>query len=292
MLPAAVTRAVDWWKSSRPGRSLAWYGARNGAQLCGGVAYSALFSLFAALTIGWSVFSASLGSNAQWRGAVLDQMDTWVPGLVGTGPGDLVSPDDLILHGGSAWTTVVAAVVLLLSALGVMGALRTSVRAVFDIPPTQGNAVVARLWQLVGFVLLGVGVLVSAAASIAAHSVGEVVESLLGGSEAAAWVVRVGGAAVGIVLDALVVAGIVVLLGGARPGRRDLVLGCLAVGAVAGALRWAGTSLVVGSAGRNALLAPFAAIVTILVLVNFLARMLLLVCAWMHDPPRLDADAG
>ncbi|WP_425954730.1 YihY/virulence factor BrkB family protein [Xylanimonas sp. McL0601] len=287
-LPPFVTRAQEWWNDSRLGRTLSWYGMRRGAQLCGGIAYSGLFSLFAALTIGWSVFSALLGSHLELREAVLDQIATWIPGLVGTAETDLIAPDELILTGGLTWTTIIAAVVLLFSALGVMRALRNSVRAMFDIPPARDNAVTAPLWQLAGFLILGVGMLVSAAASVASHSVGDVVESVLGGSQAVAWLVRVGGASVGVVLDALVVAAIVTLVGGARPRRPDLVLGCVVAAVVAGVLRWLGTSVVAGSAGRNPLLAPFAAIVTILVLVNFLARVLLLVCAWMHDPPRTD----
>ncbi len=290
-LPAAVDRLLEWWKDSRVGRALGWYGARNGALLCGGIAYSALFSLFSALTIGWTVFSASLGRNEGLRAAVLDQIDTWVPGLVGTGERDLVSPDALVLEGGLSWATVVASVVFLVSALGVMGALRSSVRTMFDVPPLHGNAVTARLWQLAGFAILGVGVVASAGASVASASVGKVVESLLGGSQAVAWLVRVGGAAIGVALDAVVVAGIIVLVGGARPRRRALVAGALVAGVVAGVLRWLGTSIVVGSAGQNPLLTPFAAIVTILVLVNFLARLLLMVCAWMHDPPRMDEVA-
>ncbi|QAY71828.1 hypothetical protein ET471_10090 [Xylanimonas protaetiae] len=287
-----MSRAVERWKDSRLGRTLAWYGARNGPLLCGGIAYSALFSLFAGLTIGWSVFSASLGRNAGLRDAVLDQVDTWVPGLVGDGPKDMISPDKLVLPSALTWATVVAAVVLLVSALGVMGALRSSVRAMFDLPAAGQNPVLARVWQLAGFALLGVGVVASAGASVAAGAVGQVVESWLGGSQAVAWAVRLGGAAVGVALDAVVVVMIITVVGGARPTRRDLVLGSLAAGVVAGALRWLGTTIVVGSAGANRLLAPFAAIVTILVLVNFVARLLLLTCAWMHDPPRRTPAEG
>lgn len=287
-LPAPLARAVERWNDSRLGRTLAWYGRRNGALLCGGVAYSALFSLFAGLTIGWSVFSASLGRDEGLRDAVLQQVDTWVPGLVGDGHDDLISPEQLVLGSALTWTTVVAAVVLLFSALGVMGALRSSVRAMFDLPTAGQNPVLARVWQLVGFALLGVGVVASAGASIAAGAVGQVVESWLAGDQVVAWAVRVGGAAVGVAIDAVVVAMVITVVGGARPPRRDLVLGSLAAGVVAGALRWLGTTLVVGSAGANRLLAPFAAIVTILVLVNFVARLLLLTCAWMHDPPRTD----
>ncbi|ACZ30017.1 ribonuclease BN [Xylanimonas cellulosilytica DSM 15894] len=288
-----MSRAVERWKESRAGRTVAWYGARNAALLCGGIAYAALFSLFAGLTIGWSVFSASLGRNDDLRDAVLEQVDTWMPGLVGEGPDDLINPDQLVLPSAWTWASVVAAVVLLFSALRVMAALRSSVRSMFDLPATGQNLVLVRVWQLAGFALLGVAVLASAGASVAAGAVGQVVESWLGGSELVAWAVRLGAAVVGIVLDAAVVVMIVTVVAGARPRRRDLIWGSLAAGAVAGALRWLGTTIVVGSAGANRLLAPFAAIITILVLINVVARILLLVCAWMYDPPRLEeAEEG
>ncbi len=289
-LPAGVTRALDRWKASRPGRALAWYGDRNAALLCGGIAYSALFSLFAGLTIGWSVFAASLGRDDALRDAVLRQVDTWLPGLVGDGPDDLISPDSLALPSAVTWASAVALVVLLFSALGVMGALRRSVRAMFDLPATGENPVLTRVWQLAGFVLLGVAVLASAGASVAASAVGGVVESWLGGSQVLAWAVRIGGSLVGVAIDTAVVVMIITVVGGARPARRDLLLGALAAGVVAGVLRWLGTTIVVGSAGANRLLAPFAAIVTILALTNFLARILLLVCAWMADPPQREDE--
>lgn len=278
---------MEWWNDTRAARTLSWYGARNGGQLCGGIAYSALFSLFGALTIGWTVFSRSLGRNEELRGAVLDQVGQWIPGLVGDGEGYVISPDSLIISGGFSWAALVAGFVFLFSALGAMGALRGSIRTMFAIPPTTDNAIKSRAGQLVGFALLGLGILVSAASSVAVHSVGAVVESWFGGNQAVGWLVRIGGAAVGVLLDALLVAGMIVWIGGAHPRRRDLLWTCLAVGVVAGVLRWAGTSIVVGSAGANALLAPFAAIVTILVLINFLSRVLLTACAWLYNPPRL-----
>lgn len=287
---AALGRLLEWWKDSRAGRTVAWYGARGGALLSGGIAYSALFSLFAGLTIGWSVFTAVIGARSELRDAVLEQVDLWIPGLIDTGPGarGVLSPEDLVFEGGVRPESVVAAVVLVVSATGVMAALRTSVRAMFDVPAGDGNVLVARLWQLLGFALLGLGIVASAVASIATQAVGGVVESLLGGSRAVGLLVAAGAALVGVVIDALVVAGVVVVVGGVRPPRKDLVIGCLAAGLVSGTLRLLGTSVVVGSARNNAILASVATVATVLVLVNFVARVLLLVCAWMYDPARLD----
>jgi len=286
---SAVQRVLDWWQDTRPGRAISWYGARNGALLCGGIAYSALFSLFAGLTIGFTVFVTFLGSRTELRNAVLEQIDQWIPGLIDTGKGGLLKPDDLVLPSAVNIASIVATVVLVFSAMGFMGALRVSVRAMFAASPTDDNALLARLWQLAGFVLLGLGVLVAAAASVASSAVGRVVESWLGGSPVVGVLLRIGAAAVGVVIDTLLVLAVVRVVGGVRPRRtRDLVLGCLAVGVVSGALRWVGTSVIVGSANRNALLASFAVLVTVLVLVNFVARVVLMACAWMHDPPRVD----
>jgi membrane protein len=237
------------------------------------MAYAALFSLFAALTIGWTVFVAVLGSRTDLQRAVLAQIDSWVPGLVGTGERAVLSPADLVLDSPVTVASVVALGVLVFSASAFMAALRTSVQAMFDVPPAAQNPVVAKLRELGGFVLLGVAVLLSAGASIVVTGLGGLLGDLLG-------------LAVALVIDAGVVALAVVLVAGVRPPRRDLVVGSLVAAAVFGALRYVGTSVVVGASSRNALLASFAVVVTLLVLVNFVARVLLLVCAWIADPPQ------
>ncbi|WP_423462119.1 YihY/virulence factor BrkB family protein [Promicromonospora sp. MS192] len=281
------------WEATRAARALDRFNTANGSVLSGGMAYAALFSLFAALAIGYTVFVRVLGGDAELRDAVLAQVDTWVPGLVDTGDGGVLSPSDLVLSTGLSWTSVVAAVVLLWSATGFMGALRSSVRAMFGETDSAGNPVTERLRQLLGFVLLGAGVLVTAAASVAVSAaVPWLLEALGLDGGAVSFAVRAGGALVTLVLDAAVVAAVVRWVGGARPVRRDLVVGALAVGVVAGALRYLGTEVVAGAASRNALLASFAVVATILILVNLLARVLLMASAWMADPPQKQQDQG
>ncbi|MFD7021994.1 YihY/virulence factor BrkB family protein [Promicromonospora sukumoe] len=274
------------WEATRPGRALTRFNTANGAVLSGGMAYAALFSLFAALAIGYTVFVRVLGGDADLRVAVLDQIDTWIPGLVDTGSGGVLSPTDLVISTGLSWTSVVAALVLLWSATNFMGALRTSVRAMFGETNGHGNPVTDRLRQLLGFVLLGIGVLVTAAASVAVSAaVPWTLESLGLDGGAVSFAVRAGGALVTLALDAVVVAAVVRYVGGVHPDWRELMYGSLAVGVVAGGLRYLGTEVISTAAARNALLASFAVVVTILVLVNLLARVLLMACAWVADPP-------
>jgi membrane protein len=163
----------------------------------------------------------------------------------------------------------------------------------FDGPPDCDNAIMARAWSLAGFVLLVLGVLVSAGSSILSRVIQAHVDSWFGGSAASAFAIRGATAIVGVVIDAAIVASIILVVARVVPkSRRDLIVACLAVGVVSAGLRWVGTSVVVGSSAHNALLAPFAVIVTILVLVNFLARLLLYASAWIFDPPRLQRGAS
>ena len=62
-------------KHTRPARANARFGARSGGVLTGGIAYAALFSVFAALTIGYTIFMAVLGDNDELRQQVLDAVE-------------------------------------------------------------------------------------------------------------------------------------------------------------------------------------------------------------------------
>lgn len=294
-LRAKAQRAFDRAKDTRIGRSVAWYGATRGTLLCGGIAYAAIFSFGAALVIGFSLFSATIGGNAELRAAVLEQLDTWLPGLIATGPRDngaqLVLGDFVLIDAVNP-ASIGAAVVFLFTAIGFMRALRIGVRAMFDVPAGEESLVLSKVWELIGFAILGSMILTSAAASVVAQAVNREVEQLIGTSAVVRALLTTGTAAVGVVLDALLVFLVIRVVAHVRPERtRDLVLGCLTAGLVASGLRWLGTSLVAETATRNVLLASFAALATVLVLVNLVARVLLLVCAWMHDPARVDEVA-
>jgi membrane protein len=284
---------VNRVKDLREVRAIQWYLARRGSQLCGGIAYSALFSLAAALTIGFSVFSATLGGRQELQDALFDQINAWLPGLIATpGTEGLVPASALVLD--TAWnsTTVIAAVIFLWTAISFMGALRHSVRFMFDAPVVGVSPVLSKIWQLVGFAILGGMLVVSAAASVVSQAVTNQLEAWFGDSLALGTLVAVGTFGVAVVLDLLLVYLVIRVVARVRPRRRrDMFLGCLVAGLVTAGLRWVGTAAITASISRNELLAPFITIVAVLLLVNFVARVLLLVCAWMYDPPRLDEIA-
>lgn len=283
--PSLVERAkvlLAWWQQTRPARANARFGAAGGGLLTGGIAYAALFSVFAGLTIGYTIFMAVLGDNDALRQQVLTAIDDSLPGLIDTGDNaGLIDPDTLVLNPALTVAGVVALVVLVLSAISATAALRTGVRAMFG-RVTGDNAVFSKLRELGGFVGIALAVLVSAVLTTAATAASDWLTTLVGWPDTSG---TVAAALVSFVVDAAMFMLIVWFLAGQRPDFRDLLQGAVIAAVGIGAVRLLGTSVVAGSATRNPVLASFAVIVTLLIWINLLARIVLLAAAWTADPP-------
>lgn len=283
---SAAKAGVAWLRRTRIGRANARFGAAGGGVLTGGIAYSAVFSVAAALTIGFTVFTAVLGGDHALRARVLETVSSSLPGLVDTGDGQgAISPQSLTLSAGFTIAGVVAVVVLVVSAISWMAALRVGLRAMFDLPADAGNVVVGKLREVAGLAALSLAVVVSATVSLVVTGAVQWALGALGLSADAAGIVVAVGVVTSLVVDGLTFALLVVVLAGVRPPRRDLLSGALIAGTALGVVRHLGTAVVAGAAGRNALLASYAVIVTLLVWVNLVSRIVLLSAAWVANPP-------
>jgi len=276
---------LAWWKATRLGRALARFSVSRGALLCGGLAYTALFALFAALAIGYTIFMAVLGGNERLRDDLLEQINTAIPGLIdtGDGTGGLITPDALLLNASSV-AGIVAALVLLWTALSFMSALRGAVRIMLGLALEPVNFAIGKAKDLSAFAVLLVAVVASSAVSVVATSASSWLVHTLGLPESLSSLFAPVGLAVAGVIDVLVVVYVLRVLGGSRAGWADTLRGSVVAAVVLGGLRYLGTSVIVGSASKNAILGSFAALVTVLLLVNFVARVLLVVAAWLSDP--------
>ena len=149
------------WKHTRPGRANARFRARSGGVLSGGIAYAALFSVFAALTISYTAFIAVLGDNDELREQVLLAIDATCPTCSTRGTGRARSTRRRSSCHQPDVAGIVAVVVLLLSAIAAMAALRTvGARDVRD--EVGGNPMVGKARDLGGFVGMAFAVLLSA----------------------------------------------------------------------------------------------------------------------------------
>ncbi|PVU83599.1 YihY/virulence factor BrkB family protein [Cellulomonas sp. WB94] len=290
----ARARAVlAWWQLTRAGRANARFGAAGGGVLTGGIAYAALFSVFAALTIAYTAFVAVIGRDAQLRQDVLRTVSASLPGLVDSGSGDgLVKPDELVLGAGLNVAGLVAVVVLLLSATSALAALRTAVRAMFDERSAGGNVLTGKLREVAGLVGVALAFLVSAVLGLAVTSAAGWLLRLVGLGAGVGVATTVLGFGVALVVDAATFVLVVRVLAGIHPPWPDLRQGALICAVGVGVVRLLGTSVVAGGARQNAVLASFAAVVTLLVWINLIARIVLLAAAWTADPPAAVAGAA
>ena len=285
-----VDRVAAWWRATRPARALARFGSAGGGLLTGGIAYATLFSVFAAVTLGWTVFAAVLGGHDELRAQVLQSLDNSLPGLVDDGSGNgLIKPDQLRLSTSLSVTGVIAVVTLVVSAVSAASALRTAVRAMFGAQD-RPNLVVGKLHEVGGLVGIVLAVLVSAVLTLGLSTLTDRLAQWAGHPDWAGPTVRVLGVVVALVVDAATFVLVVRVLAGQKPPWQDLATGSAIAAVGLGVLRLLGTSVVSGSLRTNPVLAPFAVLVVLLAWVNLLARIVLTAAAWTADPPLEQPD--
>lgn len=282
--------AGPWWRQRRIARALARYGAGNGGQLSGGIALSGLLSIAGALTLALTALVGVFRDHPDFADAVFDQIDTLLPGVIKSGPdaGDgLVTPEQLVLGGGWGIAGVIGALVLLNSALTVMGALRKAMRAMFGLRATGENFLIGKVRDLAGFLGLALSVLLTSAISVAAPVAFDWLHATFGpvaglfDSRTALQLTSLG---ISFVVDAVVFAMLFRGVAGARVPWSQLWRGCLLGAVGTGVLRYLGAS-VVGNVSDKPLLAAVGAVATLLIWLNFTARVSLIVAAWTADPP-------
>lgn len=159
----SVKDAAERVQELRVMRALKRYGTARGNLLAGGIAYSGLFSVAAALTIAWTIFMSLMGSNLALRRNVLNGIDAALPGIIQFSPGDggIIKPDDLVLNTAINLTSVIAFFVLLWSAIATMGGLANAIRSMFGIWVVKENPAILYLRNFAGFIILAIGVVAS-----------------------------------------------------------------------------------------------------------------------------------
>lgn len=277
---------VSWLQRLRIMRSLTRYGNGRGALLAGGIAYSAIFSLAAALTIGITVLLGVLGRSPQLQDAVFSSLASSLPGVLEwKGSSGIVDPSDLVISTSFSITGIVAVVVLVFSAASVMRAMKSSIRAMFGIDQVPSGVASEKLRDLLGFVAIALGVGTTGILTLAHTVIGTQVFSAIGlESTLASMMIRIGSFLISAAIDGLILWILIRFVALVRAPKTDLWWGLAGFGIVASLIRSLGTSAV-GSVD-NPLLASFAAIATLLLWINLLSRVMLISCAFIANPPK------
>ncbi|MER7797701.1 YihY/virulence factor BrkB family protein [Microbacterium sp. NPDC096154] len=272
---------IAWALARKPVRAFLLYSEQKGALLASAVTYRALFSIFAAVLLGFSIAAIWLSGRPELWQALIEAVDDVIPGLVGEE--GVIKPDTLQEQPVSfTLTGIVSLIGLLVAAIGAVGALREAIRIMASTTHAPVNPVLLILRDLLFAVILG-GLLLAAAVTniLGSAFVGAVLGWFGAEQSAAAEVVtRLLAVIVTLALDTVVIAIMFRMLSGLRPGRRSVWSGAL-LGGIALVVLQQLSGLFVGGATSNPLLASFASLIALLLWVNLSAQVLLIASAYI-----------
>ncbi|WP_460459702.1 YihY/virulence factor BrkB family protein, partial [Angustibacter peucedani] len=287
-------------KASHAYRSWQRYGDARGNVLAGGVAYLGFFSILPALVLGFSVFGFVLRGQPDLFARVVDYVSGTLPGILR----DTAHPDGILdaskppTPNALSVAGAISLVLLVLSGLGWVDALREGVRAMFDQPTFKTNPVLGKLRDVGVLVTLGLAVLASAVLSFVVTALASRVLGWVGVSDSSTaghLVLQVLGVLVVLAADFALMVIVLRLMSGLDLRRPDVAQGAL-VGAVGLGVLKLSSGLLLASASKKPLLASFAVVIGLLVLMNLISRVMLLSAAWaattLHDRGRLARRAG
>jgi membrane protein len=270
----------------RVARVMLHYIELRGPIIGSGLAYAAIFAVFAALWVGFAAAGVVIAGNVALQDALLSFVDEIVPGLIqsaedGSGA---VDPEDLLNAQIFGWTGLFAAVVLLLTAINWLASARDAVRILFELPPIQGNFFLLKLGDLGLALAFGAVLLVSAVLSVVGtQATGIVLEGMGIDDESVLGTIsgRVVSLTVMFVLDALALAGVYRVLSRIRVPIKQLRGGALLAAGALGVLKVAAAASLIGAGGNNPLLSSFAVILGLLVFFNLVCQVILIGAAWV-----------
>ncbi|MGH3689660.1 MAG: YihY/virulence factor BrkB family protein [Microbacterium sp.] len=290
LVPRITGQVIAWALARRPVRAALLYTERRGPMLADSVTYRALFSVFAGVLLGFSIAALWLAGNPVAWQAIIDAVQSAVPGLIGEGgvidTKDLRAPASLSIAG------IVSLIALVGSALGAIGSLRTAVRVLAGTVQDD----ILWIWVILRNLALALGIGLAFVASAFLTFAGQLgvawITDLLGlpaDSPAATWTVRLLSLVVVFALDAVIIIGVFRLLSGVHPSARSLWSGAL-LGAFGLLALQELSGLFVGGATSNPLLASFASLLALLIWLNFSAQVMLFACAYIVTSEEEQAD--
>lgn len=276
----------------KPVRVAVHFNEEHGPLLASGMAYQAVFALFASLWLAFSIAGFVIRGNPVLLGALFGALNRTIPGLLSTGgtkgavdPSRLLEPT--ALGAGSA----ISLVGLLLTAVGFLATLRTAIRLMFGVPDPVEIPVLRWLKDLGLTLAFGAVVLVTAMISLVTTAALDLVLGLLGlGKDTVIAAVAPGivGAVLILLIDTGLIAAAFRILSGLRVPPKRLWSAALLGGIGLAALQTLGSSLL-GGARANPLLASFAVIVGLLIYFNLVSAVILLAASFLAVGLR---DAG
>ncbi|MFC0682003.1 YihY/virulence factor BrkB family protein [Lysobacter korlensis] len=270
----------------RPVRVAVHYIEVRGPILGSGLAYSAIFAVFAGLYVGFAIAGLVISGDIGLRQSLISFVNENVPGLIqaGDGAGGAIDPQDLLNADVFGWTGAFALAILLVIAVSWLGSARDAVRGIFELDPLEANFALLKLKDLGLAVAFGAVLLVSALLSVAGTQATGFALGLLGIDEdslVGTVLGRIVTLTIMFALDASLLAGVYRILSGVPIPWRRLRGGALIGAAALGGLKVAASASLIGAGGTNPLLSSFTVIIGLLIFFNLICQVILIAAAWI-----------
>ena len=195
----------------------------------------------------------------------------------------MIDGADLIRTAGLSWSSAVSLLIVLYTAVGFLGTLRTAIRIMFGLPNEEGNLVLLKLRDLGLAVAFGAVVLLTGAITVLSNAALDFTLGVLGLGHADPVQQVITAAVAGLLLaaieSAMLAAAFRILSGVAVPGRR-LLVGAL-IGGVALAVLQTAASGLLHLGTNNPVIGGFAVLIGLLVFFSFVCQIILLAAAWV-----------
>lgn len=267
----------------KPVRVFTNYGNQRGPILAAGLSYQAMFAVFAAIWVAFSVAGVVITSSPELYASLLSLLTTSVPGLIDTGNGGAISEETLLDTGALTWGGAIALVGLIWTALGWLASGRDAVQTIFRLPNPATNFVLLKAKDLVTAIAFSVILLISAALSVLSTAALDFVFSRFGVDSASVFptvIARIIGLALVLVIDTITLAAFFRVVSAVTIPLRQLIVGSLIGGVALGALKALG-SILIGNGSSNPLFASFAVIIGLLIWFNFVCQVILISASWI-----------
>lgn len=280
-LKSAIDRGADAWARSLPGRVLDRYVSRSGPLLANGLAYGLLFAFFAGVWIAVSVFGLIMVGNIDWQQMLIDAVREVIPGVADS---FLTSSALNTMSSTLTWTGLATLAIFWWTVTGWMNSLRHAVRSMFDDCGDELNIVVARLRDTLAAIAIAILFILSTAAGTVS---GGIVRRLLqwGGIPSSSLpgivLLEMTGFGTGVALNFALFMLLLRVVSHIKAGRFT-ILGALLGSLTVSAMQLLGARLLAG-ASRNPMLAPFAALIGVLIWFNLVAQVILLCAALIAE---------
>ena len=265
----------------RPMRAFQHYNLQHGPLMAAGIGFRMFFSITGLLATGFSLAALFLSGQPALLDQIIKSVALTAPGLLRVDGGDgLVDPQDLLNPAGLGWTAVIAAAVTVFTALGWISGIRDGVRGMMQLGPRGINPVLQILRDAGTLLLLGVALVLSAGASLIFGTAAGWVTEQLRLDPVMAWPLTTS-IKIGVPLALGWVTAVIMfrLAAGLKLTRRALLEGTVLSAVGTTVLQIFSTELL-GNAGRNPILAPFAIIIGLLIWFNLVSQVYLVSAAW------------